>query len=49
MDEDELKATPYETWWWDCPACGEVNDAQDVEPDGPEDCEGCGETVEVRR
>jgi len=47
--EEELTAVPYEMWWWDCPGCGDTNDARDVEPSGPEVCEHCNLTVVVRR
>lgn len=47
--DDEYTATPYERYWWDCPACSDINDAGDIEPSGEEQCEHCGETVLVRR
>lgn len=50
VDNDEpLEATPYEHYWWDCPACQGTNDAGDIEPNGEEECEDCGAKVEVRR
>lgn len=47
--DDELTATPYEHYRWDCPACLSVNDAGDIEPSGEEECEDCGATVDVKR
>jgi hypothetical protein len=47
-DDEELTATPYERWWWDCPACGLPNDSGDIQPEGEETCENCGETVVLR-
>lgn len=47
--DEELTAVPYEMWWWDCPSCGDTNDARDIEPSGPEVCEHCNLTITVRR
>lgn len=49
MSDEELTATPYERYWWDCPACGDVNDAGEIEPSGETECENCGAVVEVKR
>lgn len=48
-DGEELEASPYEHYFWDCPACQGVNDAGEVEPGGDEVCEDCGITVTVKR
>lgn len=42
--EYEYTSTPYVMYWWDCGACGDTNDARDIEPSGEVDCEFCGET-----
>lgn len=47
MEDDELTATSYEIYRWDCPVCGEVNETGDVQPNGEERCDGCGAIVEV--
>lgn len=50
LDDDELpEAKSYERYWWDCPECGETNDAEDIQPTPsvPETCVGCGIKVAV--
>lgn len=47
-DEEELEAQSYERYWWDCPACGAVNDATDVQPSHEAlECIECEATVIV--
>lgn len=38
-------ASPYATYWWDCPYCGDTNDARDIEPSGTQTCETCHQKV----
>jgi hypothetical protein len=46
-DEDELEATTYCHYLWDCPLCGEVNDEGDIEPQGLTECGDCGSSVYI--
>lgn len=44
-DDEKPEATPYVIWRWDCPECGDVNEGDDVEPSGEEQCSWCGALV----
>lgn len=45
---EEWTATSYEHYWWDCPACGGINSANDIQPNNEVlTCEDCGEKVTV--
>lgn len=48
MDDDELEEVKcYAEWLWACPACGEVNNAGDIEPAGETECEMCSSVVTI--
>lgn len=40
----EVKAS--QVWEWDCD-CGEVNPRGDADPEGDDECDGCGQLVTV--
>ena len=46
MDEIE-DVTAYAVYRWDCPACGTVNEGDDVEPVGQNECADCGNVVNI--
>lgn len=46
---EEYEATPYQPmWWWDCPACREVNETQTDALDPLETCRECKARVRMR-
>ena len=47
-DDDMPEVYAYTVTRWDCPVCGEVQEATDADHDPVETCEECGEEVRVR-